>query len=261
MPELPRRAAPAAVPRTTIAPRPASPESRIDVGDIALRLFHERGYEATSATEIAEAAGLSRSTFFRQFHSKDDVIFADHEDLLAHISEFFQAPHPDPWAAVCDAAVMVFERFHDRLDMVRLRDTVLRDHEILRDRETVMVSRYEKTFAAYLRRVQPAESALVAIRFAAAVTATHNYELRRLIRAETSFGPEALATELGEIRRLLAPAATPASATAPAPSTAPPAGDTSVSTETHAEIVVAVFASSASPTSIARAIEQHLHSR
>ena len=255
MPELSRpattAASPSVAPRSVTTARPVAPESRIDVGDIAVRLFHERGYEATSATEIAEAAGLSRSTFFRQFHSKDDVIFADHDELLAHISEFFQSPHPDPWAAVCAAAIMVFERFHDRLDIVRLRDTVLRDNEILRDRETVMVSRYEKVFAAYLRGAQPALGALVAIRFAAAVTATHNYELRRLIRSDAPFGTEALAAGLGEIRRLLAPtASTDTALTA-----------TASSATTEPEVVVAVFASSASPTSIARAIEQHLHSR
>lgn len=242
--------------------RPAAnaPQSRIEVGDIAVRLFHEHGYESTSATEIAEAAGLSRSTFFRQFHSKDDVIFADHDELLAHISDFFQSPHPDPWAAVCTAAVMVFDRFHDRLDIVRLRDTVLRDNEILRDRETVMVSRYEKVFAAYLRRAQPSHSALVAIRFAAAVTATHNYELRRLIRSDTRFGTEALAAELAEIRRLLAPA-TPTEAPTRLPIQAPKMAQAGTAgAATTAEVVVAVFATSASPASVARAIEQHLHS-
>ena len=254
MPELSRpattAASPSTAPRSVTTARPVAPVSRIDVGDIAVRLFHERGYEATSATEIAEAAGLSRSTFFRQFHSKDDVIFADHDELLAHISEFFQSPHPDPWAAVCAAAIMVFERFHDRLDIVRLRDTVLRDNEILRDRETVMVSRYEKVFAAYLRGAQPALGALVAIRFAAAVTATHNYELRRLIRSDMPFGTEALAAELAQIRRLLGPAA----------ATEAPTGTVADAvTAADAEVVVAVFASSASPASIARAIEQHLH--
>ncbi|MFO7689143.1 MAG: TetR/AcrR family transcriptional regulator [Cryobacterium sp.] len=228
------------------AARPVSLESRTDVGDIAVRLFHERGYDATSATEIARAAGLSRSTFFRQFHSKDDVIFADHEELLAQISVFFEATHPDPWTAVCDAAIMVFERFHDRLDIVRLRDLVLRDNENLRDRETVMVSRYEKTFAAYLRRVEPEHGALPAIRYAAAITATHNYELRRLIRSETPFDPRVLAAELADIRRLLGPI---------------DPGQTRSSGTTGSDLVVAVFPATTSPAQIARAIENTLRNR
>ncbi|TFD49645.1 TetR family transcriptional regulator [Cryobacterium frigoriphilum] len=220
--------------------------SRISVGDIAVRLFHERGYEATSATEIAEAAGLSRSTFFRQFRSKDDVIFADHDELLDHISAYFGQDHPDPWIAVCTAAIMVFDQFHARLNIVRLRDQVVRESEILRDRETVMVSRYEKTFSAYLRR-QPGVSALAAIRFAAAVTATHNFELRRLIRAAEPFGPDELISALAEVRRLLRPSDGEADAAGTA-STAP------------APIVVAIFPASTPPADLARLIAERVGS-
>ncbi|WP_051973466.1 TetR/AcrR family transcriptional regulator [Cryobacterium sp. MLB-32] len=173
-----------------------TPLTRIDVADIAVRLFHDQGYEATSATQIAEAAGVSRSTFFRQFGSKDDVIFADHDALLQQISTYFATQHADPWIAVCDAAALVFERFRERLEIVRLRDLVVRESQVLRDRETVMVSRYEKTFAAYLRQMLPAIAPLTAIRFASAVTATHNFELRRLIRSDSAVGPRSSPTNL-----------------------------------------------------------------
>ncbi|MFC5931078.1 TetR family transcriptional regulator [Cryobacterium melibiosiphilum] len=233
--------------------------SRIQVGDIAVRLFHERGYEATSATEIAEAAGLSRSTFFRQFRSKDDVIFADHDELLDHIAAYFGQDHADPWTAVCDAAIMVFEQFHARLDIVRLRDQVVRESEILRDRETVMVSRYEKTFSAYLRR-QPGISALSAIRFAAAVTATHNFELRRLIRAAEPFGPQELAAALADVRHLLRPADVEADAHADAAgaSASPGAPASALSLAVPSDIVVAVFPASTPPADLARLIAERL---
>jgi AcrR family transcriptional regulator len=41
----------------------------------ALDLFEERGYERTTVVEIAERAGLTKSTFFRHFPDKREVLF------------------------------------------------------------------------------------------------------------------------------------------------------------------------------------------
>ncbi|KZM73384.1 TetR/AcrR family transcriptional regulator [Nocardia terpenica] len=51
----------------------------------ALDLFAERGYENTTVIDIARRAGLTKSTFFRHFQDKREVLFGDTTmyDLLA----------------------------------------------------------------------------------------------------------------------------------------------------------------------------------
>jgi AcrR family transcriptional regulator len=49
----------------------------------ALELFAERGYEATTVIDIAERAGLTKSTFFRHFRDKREVLFGN--DSLARL--------------------------------------------------------------------------------------------------------------------------------------------------------------------------------
>lgn len=40
-----------------------------------LDLFRRNGFDATTVSDIADAAGISRRTFFRYFESKDDLVF------------------------------------------------------------------------------------------------------------------------------------------------------------------------------------------
>jgi len=43
----------------------------------ALELFAERGYENTTVIGIAQRAGLTKTTFFRHFQDKREVLFGD----------------------------------------------------------------------------------------------------------------------------------------------------------------------------------------
>jgi AcrR family transcriptional regulator len=158
--------------------------SRTPVVAAAIELFAERGYDQTSVEEIARAAGVSRSTFFRQFGGKEDVVFADHEELLAELQAFLAQPHDNPWAAVCEASVRVFRHFAANPTMARRRYTVVRQVPALREREIVTVFRYERVFDEYLRGALPGIDPIDAVGFAALVTAVHNHVLRRLLRGE-----------------------------------------------------------------------------
>ncbi|MEU7143157.1 TetR family transcriptional regulator [Nocardia sp. NPDC046473] len=174
---------------------------RLTVVDQALRLFAEKGYEATTVEEIAEAAGISRRTFFRQFRSKEDVIFADHESQLAQAAEFLAASHGDAWETVCEAVVQVFERFTQWREIAERRYQVVRRVPALREREIVTVFRYERLFTDYLRDRLPEVPDLARVQYTAAVTATHNYLLRRMVRGESDAGAADLRVELAAIPR------------------------------------------------------------
>ena len=56
--------------------------TRAAIREHALRLFREQGYDATTVEQIAEAAEVSPSTFFRYFPTKEDVVLQDDLDLV-----------------------------------------------------------------------------------------------------------------------------------------------------------------------------------
>lgn len=54
---------------------------------IGIHLFTTRGFEATSVDDIAEAAGVSRRTFFRYFSAKADVVWGDFEGAVTRMRQ------------------------------------------------------------------------------------------------------------------------------------------------------------------------------
>lgn len=57
------------------------PDARQRLVAAALQLFSERGYDNTTVAEIADRAGLTKSTFFRHFPDKREVLAAGQETL------------------------------------------------------------------------------------------------------------------------------------------------------------------------------------
>jgi AcrR family transcriptional regulator len=93
----------------------------------ALRLFREQGYQTTTVEQIAAAADISPSTFFRYFPTKEAVVLQDEYDPM--IIEAFKSVPPDlsPIAALRRAIGQVFsqlpeeslERVRDRTELIR----------------------------------------------------------------------------------------------------------------------------------------------
>jgi AcrR family transcriptional regulator len=58
----------------------------------ALELFSERGFDAVSVTDIARRAEVGRTTFFRYFGDKQEVLFSDPAEAPARASGGPAAP-------------------------------------------------------------------------------------------------------------------------------------------------------------------------
>jgi AcrR family transcriptional regulator len=56
--------------------------TRAAIREHAMRLFEEQGYAATTVEQIADAAEVSPSTFFRYFPAKEDVVLVDDVDAV-----------------------------------------------------------------------------------------------------------------------------------------------------------------------------------
>ena len=67
--------------------------TRASLREHALRLFREQGYQATTVEQIAAAAEVSPSTFFRYFPTKEDVVLQD--DMDTRLVEAFANQPPD----------------------------------------------------------------------------------------------------------------------------------------------------------------------
>ena len=101
----------------------------------AMRLFGERGYQATTVEQIAAAAEVSPSTFFRYFPTKEDVVLYDALDPV--LLEAFRAQPAElsPIQALRGAMWAVFgELPAGELAVQQERDALIRSVPELRAR-------------------------------------------------------------------------------------------------------------------------------
>jgi AcrR family transcriptional regulator len=94
--------------------------TRAALREHALRLFREQGYERTTVEQIAAAADVSPSTFFRYFPTKEDVVLQDDMDTRTMEAFARQPPELSPIAAVRAAMREAWNSFTPaEWDMIR----------------------------------------------------------------------------------------------------------------------------------------------
>jgi AcrR family transcriptional regulator len=86
-----------------------SERTRVALRRAATDLFSSQGVEATSAEQIAEAAGVTLRTFYRHFPSKHDLLFADYDTGLQWFRKALLArPADEPVVESVRAAIFAF---------------------------------------------------------------------------------------------------------------------------------------------------------
>jgi AcrR family transcriptional regulator len=104
----------------------------------ALNLFATRGFEQTTAAEIAQAVGLTERTFFRHFSDKREVLFRGQELFVQAFADGVRAApaNASPIEAVASALRDMAPFFADeRRSRSRIRKAVIDQNPALFERE------------------------------------------------------------------------------------------------------------------------------
>ncbi|MEI8406930.1 MULTISPECIES: TetR family transcriptional regulator [unclassified Kribbella] len=85
---------------------------RVQLAELAIGLFIEHGYDATTVDDIADAAGVSRRSFFRYFPSKDEVLFHGLDEVAVKLAaQIRSADGDDDW----ECLRQVLTEWHEQL--------------------------------------------------------------------------------------------------------------------------------------------------
>jgi AcrR family transcriptional regulator len=84
---------------------------RAEIAAVAIRLFLEQGFDKTTVDQIAAEAGLSRTSFFRYFATKEDVVLGHLEELGQKVLDALAArPAQEPaWQSLRHAFDLLVE--------------------------------------------------------------------------------------------------------------------------------------------------------
>jgi AcrR family transcriptional regulator len=120
--------------------------------EVAMALFLERGFEATTLDDIAADADISRRSFFHYFASKEEVIFAWHEETTAALVAAVAArPADETMLTAAENAITAIARQLDSdeaLAIARLKQ----DNPALQARDQLKYEQLERALAEALAR-------------------------------------------------------------------------------------------------------------
>jgi AcrR family transcriptional regulator len=88
-------------------------DTRKQLQAVALELFGEHGYDATSLREIADRLGISKAAVYYHFRSKEEILASMIEEFLAQLDDLVRWGQAQPRCA--DTTVEVVRRYSEML--------------------------------------------------------------------------------------------------------------------------------------------------
>lgn len=140
------------------------------IAEQGLKLFLTKGYDATTLDAIAEAAGISRRTFFYYFKSKEEILLAWQdggfgETLRAAVLE--QTTKQSPLDAARNGLLELAARFPVDYKQTKVIERLMSTNETLRIRQQAKYVEKEEAVFAALSQMWPQPHRQAALRVVA----------------------------------------------------------------------------------------------
>lgn len=145
-------------------------ETEQRIREAGIRLFSQKGYDATTLDDVAAAADISRRTFFYYFKSKDDILLSLRASADEGIAPAMRKVPPGkrPLEAARDALAKVCARY--RSDELLVVDRLMRASEAVQARKQSFYIEREKVLLAALRERWPEPEQEATLRLVAMVS-------------------------------------------------------------------------------------------
>jgi AcrR family transcriptional regulator len=172
-------------------------ELRTRISAVATALFLERGFDAVSVSEVAEAADVARPTVFAHFARKEDLLFDRYPEAEAQLVAAVD-DRPSGTSAVQALSDLLVTLADEGNPLSTIRGTFRRFWEVvaesraLQNRARELLQQAEQAIAAAMARTDVPDPQLTAALTVAAYRVVHLESVRRVFAGDD---PEVVAAE------------------------------------------------------------------
>lgn len=155
-----------------MTPTATGQAARSRVECAALQLFTSRGFDAVTAEEVADAAGISRRTFFRYYPTKADAVWGDFSVHVGRLDRLLRAADGarPVLARICAAYAEANDYRDDELPALRQRMRLILSEPALQAHSQLRYAEIDRVVAEHVARCTAEDAAGLLPRLVAAST-------------------------------------------------------------------------------------------